>query len=65
MTVDQRRHRPRVLCLHGFRVSGVGEYPLDHQRVDRDQTDLQQLQGQGDQFLLIEPVGGEFPTASI
>ena len=43
MVPQQWRQRPQVLLVHLCPSLGLAQYALNHQRVDIDQTDLQQM----------------------
>ena len=65
MVPQQRRQRSQVLRLHLCPPPGLTEHPLNHQSVDIDQANLQQMQRQSCQLLMVTPIASKLTAAPI
>lgn len=63
--VDQRCERPPVFWLHRLLVLRLGQHSLNEEGVNIHEAYLQQMERQGRQALLLEPVGGKLPTFAV
>jgi hypothetical protein len=54
--MEQWRQRAEVFAAHAPPPRRLAQHSLDHQRVDVDQRDLQQVRAQDRDLLVIEPV---------
>jgi hypothetical protein len=46
VTIDERRERAEVIRIQALETGRIGQDLLEHERVDVDQGDLQQVQAQ-------------------
>ncbi len=65
MGIEQRRETSEIGHREPSIPGGLTEDLLDHQRVDVDQTDLQQMEREDRHLLIVEPVRGDFAPFAI
>ena len=58
MTVDHGSDASPVVCVEAAAPGGFGQYLLDHEGVDVDERQLNQMQTEHPDLLIVDPVGG-------
>ena len=65
MPVEQRRQRPKIFCREPLPQPLALNRAFNEERVDQHEAVLEELQRQGDHFLLFSAIRGQFALTTI
>src|SRR4029077_3253801 len=65
VSVDERRQSTQIICQRALRPIGLGQDTLDHQGVDVDKADLQQVKRQHSELLVLQVIGSDLTAFAV
>jgi hypothetical protein len=65
VSVDERLQCTQIIWQHALRLIGLGRDTLDHQGVDVDKADLQQVRRQHSELLVLQVVGSDLTAFAV
>jgi hypothetical protein len=64
VSVNERRQGSQIIWQHALRPIGLGKDTPDHQGIDVDKADLQQVECQHSEFLILQ-VGSDLTAFAV